>query len=295
MTMAPVRPLLPSLLLLSLGGACAHHAEPSADTAEALQGRPAAIRLYTLDCGRIDVHDMGFFADGSHPNGQRGTMSVPCFLIQHPQGVLLWDTGLDDAISKSPDGVADPVGPRFFVRSTLQAQLARLDLATSDIRYVGLSHLHADHSGNANAFFASTWLVQRKELEWATATPTPLGVDPAKFSAWRQAKVELLDGDRDVFGDGTVRILSTPGHTPGHQSLQVTLAKAGTLVLSGDLCHLRENWEHDGVPGFNTSRQETLSSMSRVRGLVKDTHGRFVIQHVPEDVASLPAFPAYLE
>ncbi|NTX36700.1 MULTISPECIES: N-acyl homoserine lactonase family protein [unclassified Myxococcus] len=286
------RSILPSLFLLSFTGGCAHQA---ASTNAASTQHPPELRLYALDCGRIDIHDMGFFTDGSQPNGQRGEMSVPCFLIRHPQGALLWDTGLDDVIAQSPDGVADPIGPRYFVQKTLHAQLAQLGLKPSDVRYVGFSHLHADHAGNANAFIGSTWLLQRKELTWATATPAPLGVDPTKFSTWRDAKVEPLDGDRDVFGDGSVRILFTPGHTPGHQSLQVNLPRTGTVVLSGDLCHTRANWEHHGVPGFNTSREETLSSINHVEALVKDSKGRFVVQHAPEDFRALPAFPSYLE
>ncbi|NVJ22016.1 N-acyl homoserine lactonase family protein [Myxococcus sp. AM011] len=280
----------PALLLslLSLTGGCAHQATTSNTS-------PPALRLYALDCGRIDIHDMGFFTDGSHPNGQKGEMSGPCFLIRHPQGALLWDTGLDDVISRSPDGVTDAVGFRVHVQKTLHAQLAQLGLKPSDVRYVGFSHLHADHAGNANAFTGSTWLLQRKELAWATATPAPPGVDPTKFSTWREAKVEPLEGDRDVFGDGSVRILSTPGHTPGHQSLQVNLPRTGTVVLSGDLCHTRENWERHVVPGFNTSREQTLSSIDHVETLVKDAKGRFIVQHAPEDFRALPSFPGYLE
>ncbi|AKF86160.1 Glyoxylase, beta-lactamase superfamily II [Myxococcus fulvus] len=280
--------LLPSLFVLSLGGACARHVPAPAQA-------PSELRLYALDCGRIDIPDMGFFKDGSPPNGQPGTLPVSCFLIRHPKGALLWDTGLDDAISKSPDGVTDAVGMRVHVQRGLQAQLAQLGLKPSDVTYVGFSHLHADHAGNANAFPGATWLVQRKELAWANATPTPLGVDATKFSAWREAKVESLDGEHDVFGDGRVRILSTPGHTPGHQSLRVTLPKSGTLVLSGDLCHTRENWERHGVPGFNTSREETLASIGQVEALLTHSHGRFIIQHATEDLRALPAFPGYLE
>lgn len=282
--------LLPSLVVLSVGGACARNVPPPASTQA-----PSELRLYALDCGSIDVPDMGFFTDGSKPNGQPGTLPVSCFLIRHPKGALLWDTGLDDAISRSPDGMVDSVGLRVHVRQGLQAQLAQLGLKPSDVRYVGLSHLHADHAGNANAFRGATWLVQRKELEWATATPAPLGVDATKFSSWKETTVEQLDGERDVFGDGSVRILTTPGHTPGHQSLKVTLPKTGTLVLSGDLCHTRANWEHHGVPAFNTSREQTLASIDQVEKLLGHAHGRIVVQHAPEDLRTLPTFPGYLE
>ncbi|RKH96028.1 N-acyl homoserine lactonase family protein [Corallococcus sp. AB038B] len=273
------------LLLGLLTGACVRSTAPDASPVPAL-------RLYALDCGHIDVKDMGFFADGSPPGGKPGELIVPCFVIQHPRGTLVWDTGLSDGL---PVGAEDPVGNRLRLETSLAAQLQKLGLTPADVSYVGFSHLHADHAGNANAFPTSTWLLQRRELEWATRTPAPPGVDPSRFSAWREARVQLLDGELDVFGDGTVRIIPTPGHTPGHQSLVLRLRQAGTYVLSGDLCHTRENWEHHGVPAFNDSREDTLASISRVEALVKDSHGAFVVEHAPEDFKALPAFPAALE
>ncbi|RKH07224.1 N-acyl homoserine lactonase family protein [Corallococcus carmarthensis] len=278
-------PRLAGLVVGLLTSACVRSTAPQAPPLP-------PVRLYALDCGHIDVKDMGFFADGSPPGGKPGELIVPCFVIQHPQGTLVWDTGLSDALT---GGAEDPVGNRLRLETSLAAQLHQLGLTPADVRYVGFSHLHADHAGNANVFPASTWLLQRRELEWATRTPAPPGVDPSRFSAWRDVKLQLLDGDLDVFGDGTVRVISTPGHTPGHQSLVLRLRQAGTYVLSGDLCHTRENWERHGVPGFNDSRENTLASMSRVEALVKDAHGHFVVEHAPEDFRALPAFPAALE
>ncbi|PTL85067.1 N-acyl homoserine lactonase family protein [Vitiosangium sp. GDMCC 1.1324] len=256
---------------------------------------PPEVRLYALDCGHFDIKDMGLFADTPEYNGVSGELAVSCFLIRHPQGLLLWDTGLSDSIAESPDGGLDPVGNRARVRTPLRAQLGALGLSPEDVRYVAFSHLHADHAGNANAFTASTWILNRRELDWALQTPTPLGVVPATFSAYRSVKTWLLEGDTDVFGDGSVRILRTPGHTPGHQSLAVQLRHSGTVVLSGDLCHTRENWLRQRVPPFNDSREDTLRSIERIRTWVEDTHGRFVVQHAPEDVSALPRFPAFLE
>ncbi|WP_233583176.1 N-acyl homoserine lactonase family protein [Corallococcus sp. CA053C] len=287
----PVR--LAALLFSMFTGACAN---PSPVPSEAPGGASLPeVRLYALDCGHIDVKDMGFFADHSPPGGSPGELVVPCFLIQHPRGTLLWDTGLSDALAKQSGGAEDPVGNRLRLETSLGAQLTRLGLTPANVRYVGFSHLHADHAGNANAFTSSTWLLQRREFDWATQTPVPLGVDPGVFSTWRDAKVQLLDGDFDVFGDGSVRIISTPGHTPGHQSLMLRLRHAGTRVLSGDLCHTRENWVRHGVPAFNTSREDTLSSITRVEALLKDSQGHFIVQHAPEDFQALPAFPAALE
>jgi N-acyl homoserine lactone hydrolase len=254
----------------------------------------STVRLYALDCGRFELSDVGYFSDTGKPTGKPATFAVPCFVIRHPKGTLLWDTGFDEAIHQKREGVKNPVGTQF-VDVSLHEQLAVLSIAPSDVTYVGFSHLHHDHAGNANAFASSTWLLSRKELEHALATPTPMGVELPLFSAYKSAKVELLDGDKDVFGDGTVVILQTPGHTAGHQSLVVTLEHAGTVVLSGDLAHTRENWARHIVPAFNYSREETLASMARVEKMLAATHGRFIVQHSAEDFASLPKFPAFLD
>ncbi|MCY1080828.1 N-acyl homoserine lactonase family protein [Archangium lansingense] len=291
--MSRISHLLFFMLMPVLCTACAGARAPAAGAPASAAGEPPPIRLYVLDCGRIEINDMGFFSGSGEPTGQAGTLTVPCFLIQHPQGVFLWDTGLSDSIAQAPG--ADPVGNRTYVDTPLSTQLRQLGLDHQDVRYVAFSHLHADHAGNANAFTSSTWILQRREFDWATQTPAPLGVDATVFSAYRTAKLQLLDGDADVFGDGSVRIIQTPGHTPGHQSLVVRLQRAGTFVLSGDLCHTRENWRSHVVPHFNLSRPETLASFERVEALIQDTHGSLLVQHAPEDIRAMPKFPAYLE
>ncbi|MDB4994632.1 MAG: AttM/AiiB family protein [Myxococcaceae bacterium] len=289
-------------LSLALGSGCAATGPTAAQSATPESGtsRPAAsserdrIRFFALDCGRIEITDIGFFTDSGKPTGKAQTLADPCFLIQHPKGTLLWDTGLKESIRQTKEGVPNPVG-REFVEVSLREQLNALSLQPSDITFVGFSHLHADHAGNANAFTSSTWLLNRRELEGALKTPPPVGVDPTTFSGYKSAKVKLLDADEDVFGDGRVRILQTPGHTPGHQSLLVQLEQAGTLILSGDLTHTLDNWKNHVVPSFNDSRERTLASIGRVEALVAEKHARFIVQHAPEDFHALPKFPAYLE
>jgi glyoxylase-like metal-dependent hydrolase (beta-lactamase superfamily II) len=289
-------------LLAALGSGCSTTGTPPAQSATAESGtspatapaEQARIRLYTLDCGRLVMPDMGFFTESGKPTGVTRTLADPCFLIKHPRGTLLWDTGLAESISKSKDGLATPLG-REFVDVPLSEQLKALSLAPSDITFVGLSHLHGDHSGNANAFTSSTWLLNRSELEGALKKPAPPGAEPATFSEYKNVKLKLLDADEDVFGDGRVRILQTPGHTPGHQSLMVQLAGAGTVILSGDLAHTLDNWKNHVVPGFNFNREQTLASMGRIEALIVEKHARFVVQHSEEDFHALPKFPAYLE
>lgn len=282
--------------------ACGGGKTPSAPTAEAgpagdsksTATSPELVRLYTLDCGRIEIKDFGFFTDSGKPTGKGRTLSDACFLVRHPKGTLLWDTGLSESIAKSKDGVANPIGAEF-VDAPLTAQLAKLSLAPKDVTFLGISHLHADHAGNANLFTSATWLVSKREIEAGTKTPAPLGVDASHFSEYKNVKSKWLEADEDVFGDGSVRILQTPGHTPGHQSLFVKLAHAGAIVLSGDLAHSHDNWDHHVVPSFNDSRENTKASMDRVEAILRETHARFIVQHDPNDVATLPKFPEALD
>jgi N-acyl homoserine lactone hydrolase len=256
--------------------------------------RAGAIRLYALDCGTIEFMDLGWFSDTGEYDGKPGRLVDPCFLIRHPKGTLLWDTGLGDKMAASANGV-DNNGVHMRVPFKLVDQLGKLGLTPADVSHMAFSHFHFDHTGNANAFPNATWILNSSELNWAMGTPTPFGVDPSTFSAYKSAKMQMVDGDFDVFGDGRVRILKAPGHTPGHQVLAIKLAKSGTVILSGDLYHLRENRTHRRVPGINYERADTLASIDRIEQIVKNTKARLVVQHDPADFKALPKFPAYLD
>ena len=120
------------------------------------------------------------------------------------------------------------------------------------------------------------------------------GANVGAFTPWISGggKVEPQAADKDVFGDGTVMILRTPGHTPGHQSLLVRLKEKGPVILSGDLAHFHENYENNGVPSFNYDRAETLASLDRIKQIEKNLKATVIIQHDPRDIDKLPAFPA---
>jgi len=253
----------------------------------------AQVRLYTLDCGRASAPDMGFLSDTGEYDGKSFTVADPCFVIRHPKGVLLWDTGLSDKMAESKGGV-DEGGAHKSAHQTLAGQLKALGLAPADVTHVAFSHMHFDHTGNANLFGASTWILNRAELAWADSRPGPF-VQPESYAAHKGAKTQMIDGDHDVFGDGRVRILKAPGHTPGHQVLMVKLGRVGAVVLSGDLYHTRDNRTHRRVPVFNTNRADTLASMDRIERIVKNAKARFVVQHDARDFAALPRFPAYLD
>ena len=253
-----------------------------------------AVKLYTLDCGRIVFKDMRIFSDTGELDNVAGTMVDPCFLIQHPRGTLVWDTGLGDAIAEHRDGV-DNNGIRLFVDKTIQTQLSALRLKPQDINYLAFSHFHFDHTGNAGLFTSATWILNKAELSAMTGPEPPFGVDPTRLAAYKNARQQIITGDHDVFGDGSVRILQAIGHTPGHQVLMVHLPRAGNVILAGDLYHTRENREHRRVPAINTDRADTLASFDRVEHLAETMHARLIIQHNAEDIQTLPRFPAFLD
>jgi N-acyl homoserine lactone hydrolase len=255
----------------------------------------AELRLYVLDCGHATFKDMSGFSDTGEYDGKPGEIAAPCFLIRHPKGDLLWDAGLGDHYAIPKEGSDAAPGVHVTVPSTLVAQLQSLDLAPKDINFIAFSHLHWDHTGNANEFPDSVWIMNKAELEAAQTLPPPGGVLPETWSAYKNAKNETIEGDFDVFGDGTVMILRTPGHTRGHQVLKLKLQKSGIVILSGDLYHLETSRAFKRVPVYNVNRADTLASMSRIETIINNTHGRLIVQHDPIDFKSLPKPPAYLD
>lgn len=264
----------------------------------ALEAVPA-IRMYVLDCGSMAIKDMALFSDTGKYDGQSGSIVDTCFLIRHPKGNFLWDTGLSDTLV-GHDVPANADGVAIHVGHGLLDQLRQIGIAPSDINYLAFSHFHIDHTGNSNAFGSATWILNQAELNWALGDPTPPIVDPASFSAFRSAHAIMINADYDVFGDGLVRILKTPGHTPGHQVLMVKLPRSGAVILSGDLYHLQADRPSRAGAGaqimrVNTSRAETLASMDRVEGIIRNTHARLIVQHDPGDYSRLPKSPAYMD
>ena len=205
-------------------------ASPSGPSAERQVSGP---RLYVFDCGTLKDRDPGTY-NLSRDQVATVDMADPCFLVVHPRGSLLWETGLNDATFGRPGG-AGPRGDK--VDRSLRTQLAAVGYPPGAVTYLAMSHSHGDHSGNANDYAASTWIVQKAEHASMFRSDAPPGSAPASYAALKSSKTILVDGDHDVFGDDTVVLKSTPGHTPGHQSLLVRLAKTGPIILSGDLYH----------------------------------------------------------
>jgi len=245
-------------------------------------------RLYVLDCGINEGKDQSRWSPGVN-EGKPIEFSDNCYLIKHTKGLLLWDTGIADAVAAMPDGLVTANGAITQRRAkTLAAQLTELGVTPAEITYLAVSHTHGDHVGNVALFPSSTVLIQGAEYEWAMAGPNK----PAFAAA---QKIEKLAGDHDVFGDGSVRILSTPGHTPGHQSLLVRLPKTGNLVLSGDAVHFQDNWVHKRVPSMNTSKDQTLASLERIARVLDEQKATLWINHDKPQSATLKYAPAYYE
>lgn len=254
----------------------------------------AHVRLYAMDCGRLEFADLAVFADTGEYDGHPGTLMASCYLIRHPRGDLLWDSGIGDKYAVDPAGVQLP-NYRAIVRKTVASQLREIGLEFGDIEFFAFSHGHADHLGNADRLGDAQWIVNPKELAWLASVPPPPRTNMALISARDPSKTLLITGDHDVFGDGAVKILAAPGHTPGHQVLLVRLARRGPVLLSGDLYHSHENRKGRRMPIFNVSRAETLASMDRIEAIIRNQRARLVIQHSTEDFDSLPHSPNFLD
>jgi N-acyl homoserine lactone hydrolase len=241
---------------------------------------PQSLRLYVLDCGIITPPNVDNY--GLKSNEVADTrMVTPCFLIAHPRGTLMWDTGeIPDSAFK--DGVSPQKLNNYTVNRPLLPQLAAIGYTPADITYLGLSHYHGDHVANASLFARSTWIVQKGDRDPILA-PRPEGSrvpDPKFFEGLANSKTILLNGeDHDVFGDGTVVIKSSPGHTPGHQSLFLKLANTGNVLLSGDLYHYPEEITYKKVPNFDTDREQTAKSREKIEDFVEQNHAQLWIQH----------------
>ena len=225
--------------------------------------------------------------------GDHGAMPVPCFLIRHGADWMLWDAGLGDEIATTPAGRVI-AGLHFRVPRTLASQLAELNFKPDDVRFVGLSHLRADHSGNAALFPHATFLVSPLDLAWARGVPAPEGVAADRVAAVLRSRVEPVVADKDVFGDGTVRMVATPGHTVGHHLLMVKLPHTGWVILTGDVAHFRVNYGRSLVPLGNASRADTIASIGRIKGLAAHYRARVIVQHATDIFTAMPRPPGYL-
>jgi len=241
------------------------------------------VTLTRLECGTpqapTDVNAR--FSDTYAYPGVKLQFVFSCYLIRHGDDYMMWDTGQ----STGAGAVAPKTG--------LVELLAQLKVSPEQVKYIGISHYHGDHIGQANALPKATLLIGKGDWDVLTSPKPPTGANPQLVSHWISGggTVEPVPLDKDVFGDASVVMLATPGHTPGHHSLLVKLPQTGSVILSGDAVHFLENYEAAGVPIFNVDRAQTLASIDRLKKLAANTHATLIIQHDARDVKKLPAFP----
>ncbi len=259
-----------------------------------------AEKLYRLDCGHSLANDESVWTPGENA-GRSIAFSSTCWLIERGSEWLLWDTGVPESALNNPKGWSTlPKLIVYHLDKTLTDQLAEIGLKTSDITYVALSHTHGDHIGNVLSFPNSTVLMQRAEYTWISSpNGTNDNVNQLKALARKllgtPKHLQLLDGDTDVFGDGSVTLVSTPGHTPGHQSLLVHLMNSGFIILSGDVVHLEENFEKNTVPSLNTDEAASIASMGRVRRMMATYNAKLFINHDKAQTDTLKLLPAFYD
>lgn len=244
----------------------------SGNAATAQSEKSGVEKLYILNCGEGTTSDMSRWTPGLN-EGKAMDFVDTCYLIKRTQGWFLWDTGIADAVASMPKGLvpADPKAVVWRRPKTLAAQLDQLGVKPADVKWIGISHTHPDHIGNVEMFPQATLYVQKAEYDWPGANNQP------RFKP--SHPVELLSGDKDVFGDGSLTILSTPGHTPGHQSLLVKLPKTGAVVLSGDAVHFKSNWDNRVVPSMNVSKDQTAASMQKIADTLDREKAQLWINH----------------
>ena len=196
---------------------------------------------------------------------------------------MVWDTGFAPG--------SNPSAPKVGIVE----RLAEVKVKPEQVKYVGISHFHADHTGQLSPFASATLLIGKGDWDGITANPPMQGANAAGFKDWMGAnarKVEALTLDKDVWGDGTVMVIRTPGHTPGHTSLLVRLKSGNSFLLSGDAVHFHENYESNGVPSFNYDRAQSVASIERMKKVAANLNATVIIQHDMRDIGKLPAFPA---
>jgi N-acyl homoserine lactone hydrolase len=260
---------------------------------------PKSPRLYVFDCGTLTMSAPATFGFTKEEIGEKQPFAVPCYLVVHPKGTLLWDVGVipDAQVNGSTQGIST-------VTKTLKSQLAEIGYTPADIKYLAFSHLHSDHTANANDYAGSTWLVHQNERD-AMFAPAPAPgagrgrggpMQTAFFNKLKDSKTIILtEKDYDVFGDGTVVIKYAPGHTPGHQVLFLRLKQSGPILIAGDLYHLPQEITMHRYPTFEFDKDQSAVSREKIDAFLKESGARLWIEHDLPTFTTLKKSPAFYE
>ena len=268
------------------------------------------IKLYVFSSGALTI-GKGLLQNLA-PNDPPIQIPVGFFVIKHPKGTLLFDTGNNDKIIT--DGsywgpFLKSLNPVRTPEVAIDTQLAKIGLKLDDITYVIPSHLHLDHGGNISKFPNATKIIQRDEIRNAfwpaenTQGPYVFG----DFAFLREGlyesplpnkgKLLQIDGDLDLFHDGSVVLRKWSGHTPGSQLLLVRLPKTGLIVLTGDTIYFRENVEKNIPPNVVLAYDPTaiLRAYEYVRFLQATENADYFTAHDPDAFKALKKAPEFYE
>lgn len=253
------------------------------------------LQIFSMPCGWLEFDSKIFF-----PERKRGermiTIPVPSYLITHPQGNVVFDTGVHCSVMKDPVARLGAAGAKSFTSRSqpneeIVAQLAQFKLTPNDIKYVINSHFHFDHCGGNEFFPQSTILVQKNELQ--TARDPELNkktnFDPQDWN--HKLNYQAVDGELDLFGDGALVLFPTHGHTPGHQSLRVQVTKGAAFVMTGDACYTKSNMDENRLPLIASDRDEMYRSLGKLRDLRDKAGATILYGHDPDQWQEIPHAP----
>ena len=270
------------ILFLSTGLITCQQQSDTAAEAPVAGSDTTGPKLFVFDCGRIRLPNIEAFNLQETDTDVR-ELSAPCYVVDHAKGQLLWDAGLPSEVAAAEGWVVRPDGLANTLDETLASQMQRMSLGfdMDTLEYVAFSHIHWDHVGASNDVTSGTWLVQQGDYDAAHAegNMNVPAVQPELLVGIKERPTQVLSGDHDVFGDGTVQLIAADGHTPGHQVLFVDLAETGPVVLSGDLYHFQFSRVNRVVPLFNVDAERTLQSMDKVEALVTMMGADLWLQH----------------
>lgn len=256
--------------------------------------KKAALKLYVLNGGRLNFDTLApFFGIADDDTAVRDFI-VPGYLIVHEQGMLLWEGGLPSSLAETGGWQEMSGGWRMRLDTTIREQLKPLGISLADIDYMAFSHFHFDHIGIANEVSNARPILRKAQYETAFADSVIVpGFSPELYNTLDRPGKIIIDGEYDVFGDGRVRLIPTPGHTPGHQVLFLDLEETGPILLSGDLYVLRVGREQGRTLTCDMDTTTSRQSMIQIEELLKDTAARLWIGHDYEHFRQLKKPPLY--
>ncbi len=246
------------------------------------------VKLHVFSGGDLTANKLDLFSQDTTYQGQSKKFAISYYVLEHPKGNLIWDAGLPENLIALEKPFTDPSGAFTISRKdSLVNQLKSIGLVVKDFKYIALSHIHFDHIGHANYFKDATWFVQENEYNFIKSDEAKTKHADLVAMIKDLKNPKKLNGDYDIYGDGTAIIKYAPGHTIGHQTLYLNIGLEKPVILIGDLYHFEENRTHRRVPIFNHDKEETLKSMEIIEKFAKEKGAEIIIQHSPKDFKKL--------